>query len=74
MKRFIHKIQQEVKSAVLPIIEKKYKDCFELLDNSKNDTAIVIGFEVTKMGRTKFKRAITECTDTAIKQLRKFRK
>jgi hypothetical protein len=44
------------------------------LDNSKNDTAIVIEFQAEKMGRTKFKKAITECANEAIKQIKKFKK
>ncbi len=70
----IDKIQKEVNRAVLSIVEKKYKDYFEQLDNSKNDTAIVIGFDVDKMGRTKFKHAITECANEAISQIKKFKK
>ncbi len=70
----INKIQQEVRSAVLSIIEKKYKNYFEQMDDSKNDTAIVVRFKVDKMGRTKFKKAITECADEAIKQIKKFKK
>jgi len=70
----INKIQQEVRSAVLSIIEKKYKGYFELVSDSKNDTAIVVAFEVEQMGRKKFKHAIHECTNEAIRQLRKFKK
>jgi len=70
----IKKIQLEVFNSVSELIQKKYADFYEILPNSKDDTAIIIDFNEEKMGKKKFKKAITECTELAISKIKSYKK
>jgi hypothetical protein len=66
-------IKNAVKKALQTILENKYKDDYEILEDSK-DTAIIIDFDEQKMGKRKFAQAILECSEEAIVKLKSFRK
>jgi len=70
----IKKIQLEVFNSVSELIQKKYAGFYEILPNSKDDTAIIIDFNEEKMGKKKFKKAITECTELAISKIKSYKK
>lgn len=69
----IKKIQNEVKNAVLSLIQEKYAKLFEVLPNTKDDTAIIIDFNENEMGKKKFAKAIEECTKEAVSKLKELR-
>lgn len=66
----IKKIQTEVSHAISDFVEKNYFDFYEILENSK-DTAIIIDFNEEKMGKKKFAKAISKCTEKAISIMKK---
>jgi hypothetical protein len=70
----ISKIQEEVRKAVVLLIEKKYKGCYEILPTSKKDTAIIIDFDENKMGKRKFSKAVEECVKCSIIKIQEFSK
>jgi len=70
----IKKIQTEVFSSVSDLIQRKYSGYFEILPNSKEDTAIIIDFNEEKMGKKKFTKAITDCTELAISKIKSHKK
>ena len=70
----IKKIQTEVYNTVSELIQRKYVGLYEILPNSKDDTAIIIDFNEEKMGKKKFTRAITECTESAISKIKSHKK
>ncbi|MCF8299182.1 MAG: hypothetical protein K9J13_16660 [Saprospiraceae bacterium] len=67
-------IQTEVFSSVSELIQRKYAGYFEILPNSKEDTAIIIDFNEEKMGKKKFTKALTECTELAISKIKSHKK
>lgn len=70
----IKKIQTEVFNSVSELIQRKYVGLYEILPNSKDDTAIIIDFNEEKMGKKKFTKAISECTELAISKIKNFKK
>ncbi len=70
----IKKIQLEVFNSVSELTQRKYAGYFEILPNSKEDTAIIIDFNEEKMGKKKFTKAITECTELAISKIKSHKK
>lgn len=70
----IKKIQLEVFISVSELTQRKYAGYFEILPNSKEDTAIIIDFNEEKMGKKKFTKAITECTELAISKIKSHKK
>lgn len=70
----IKKIQTEVHTSVSELLRKKYAELYEILSEPKNDIAIIIDFFEEKMGKKKFKKAISECTELAISKIKSFRK
>jgi len=70
----IKKIQTDVFSSVSDLIQRKYSGYFEILPNSKEDTAIIIDFNEEKMGKKKFTNAISECTELAISKIKSHKK
>ncbi|OYQ43623.1 hypothetical protein CHU92_03200 [Flavobacterium cyanobacteriorum] len=70
----IKKIQLEVFNSVSELIQKKYVGFYEILPNSKDDTAIIIDFNEEKLGKKKFTKAITECTELAISKIKSYKK
>ncbi len=70
----IKKIQTEVFNSVSELIQRKYVGLYEILPNSKDDTAIIIDFNEEKMGKKKFTKAISECTELAISKIKSFKK
>ncbi|MGQ9847867.1 MAG: hypothetical protein ACUVQP_10285 [Bacteroidales bacterium] len=70
----IKKIQTVVFNSVSELLQRKYVGLFEILPNSKDDTAIIIDFNEEKMGKKKFKKAITDCTELAISKIKSFKK
>lgn len=70
----IKKIQTEVFSSISDLIQRKYTGYFEILPNSKDDTAIIIDFNEEKMGKKKFTNAICECTELAISKIKSHKK
>lgn len=70
----IKKIQTEVFSSVSDLIQRKYSGYFEILPNSKEDTAIIIDFNEEKIGKKKFTKAITDCTELAILKIKSHKK
>jgi hypothetical protein len=69
----IKKIKKEVKDSLTNRLENKFKGDFEIIDDSK-DSAIIIDFNEQKMGKKKFAKAISECTEVAVLKLKSFRK
>jgi hypothetical protein len=65
----IKKIQTDVYDSVSEFIQIKYTGCFEILPNTKEDTAIIIDFNEDKMGKKKYSKAIKECTELAISKI-----
>ena len=70
----IKKIQLEVFNSVSELTQRKYAGYCEILPNSKEDTAIIIDFNEEKMGKKKFTKAITECTELAISKIKSHKK
>jgi hypothetical protein len=70
----IKKIQTEVYNTVSELIQRKYVGLYEILPNSKDDTAIIIDFNEEKMGKKKFTKAITDCTELAISKIKSHKK
>ncbi|MBP8994207.1 MAG: hypothetical protein KBG30_10425 [Bacteroidales bacterium] len=70
----VKKIQTEVYNAVSELIQRKYVGLYEILPNSKDDTAIIIDFNEEKMGKKKFTKAITDCTELAISKIKSHKK
>ena len=70
----IKKIQLEVFNSVSELTQRKYAGYFEILPNSKEDTAIIIDFNEEKMGKKKFTKALTECTELAISKIKSHKK
>jgi len=70
----IKKIQLEVFNSVSELTQNKYAGFYEILPNSKDDTAIIIDFNEEKMGKKKFTKAITECTELAISKIKSHKK
>lgn len=70
----IKKIQTEVFNSVSELIQRKYVGLFEILPNSKENTAIIIDFNEEKMGKKKFSKAVTECSELAISILKNHKK
>jgi hypothetical protein len=70
----IKKIQLDVFNSVSDLIQKKYAGSFEILPNSKDDTAIIIDFNEEKMGKKKFTKAVTECAELAISKIKNHKK
>lgn len=67
-------IQSDVSEAVKSLIQKKYGNYFEELPVKKDDTAIIIDFDEEKMGKKKFAKAVFECSETALHNIRKHKK
>ncbi|HPD60042.1 MAG TPA: hypothetical protein PLG05_10300 [Bacteroidales bacterium] len=70
----IKKIQTEVFNSISELTQKKYAGFYEILPNSKDDTAIIIDFNEEKMGKKKFAKAIIECTELAISKIKSHKK
>ena len=70
----IKKIQADVNKEITELIGKKYKDFYEILPNSKDDSAIIIDFNEEELGKKKFAKAITECTETAVIKIISYKK
>jgi DNA-directed RNA polymerase subunit F len=70
----IKKIQLEVFNSVSELTQNKYAGFYEILPNSKDDTAIILDFNEEKMGKKKFTKAITECTELAISKIKSHKK
>jgi len=70
----IKKIQLDVFNSVSELTQNKYAGFYEILPNSKDDTAIIIDFNEEKMGKKKFTKAITECTELAISKIKSHKK
>ncbi|HPT02421.1 MAG TPA: hypothetical protein PLJ84_07460 [Bacteroidales bacterium] len=70
----IKKIQTEVFNSISDLIQRKYSGNFEILPNSKEDTAIIIDFNEEKMGKKNFTKAITDCTELAISKIKSHKK
>ena len=54
-------------------MEKKYKDCYELIENTP-DAAIIIDFDEKKMTGKIFYDAIYQCAEQAIEIIKKYKK
>ena len=65
----IKKIQRAIYDKIFELIQNRYKGMYEVLPNSKRDTAIIIDFDENKMGKKKYAKAITECTEAVIMKL-----
>lgn len=70
----IKKIQTEVFNSVSEFIQKKFFGLYEILPNTKDDTAIIIDFNEEKMGKKKFSKAVTECSELAITVMKNHKK
>ena len=70
----IKKIQLSVADAVKTLIQNKYSGYYEDVPDKKDDTAIIIDFDEQKMGKKKFAKAVSECTEVAVQKLKSFRK
>jgi len=70
-------IQAAVKDSVIDKLEKKYKDCYELIENTPANTpdvAIIIDFDEKKMTWKKYYDAIYQCAEQAIEVIKKYKK
>jgi hypothetical protein len=70
-------IQAAVKESVIDKLEKKYKDCYELIENTPANTpdaAIIIDFDEKKMTGKKYYDAIYQCAEQAIEVIKKYKK
>jgi len=68
-------IQDKIKTAVLSFIQSKMnKNFYDILPETKEDTAIIIDFDENKMGKRKFATAINGCVACALKILQENRK
>ena len=65
----IEQIQNEIRYSVKELLEKKYGDLFDILEN-KNNSAIIIDFKELEMGRKLFSKAIFECAETPTLKLK----
>jgi hypothetical protein len=64
----INKIQIEIETAVLFLIQSRYSEKFyDVLPKAKDDTAIIIDFDESVMGKRKFAAAVNDCVECAIK-------
>lgn len=70
----IKKIQDLVKIEIMTKIENKYKGFYELLDDSKKDTAVIIDFKEKELGKHKYATTIEECTECVVNFLIKLKK
>ena len=70
----IKKIQDDVFNSISDLIQNKYSGFYDILPNSKEDTAIIIDFNEEKMGKNKFLNAISECTELAIVKIKKYKR
>ena len=62
----INKIKTDVKNAVQDLIQNKYNNYYDIIENSNADTAIMIDFREQEMGKKKFAKAIAECVEKAV--------
>jgi len=69
----IKAIQAAVKESVIENLEKKYKGCYELIENTP-DAAIIIDFDEEKMKGKKYYDAIYQCAEQAIEIIKKYKK
>ncbi len=70
-------IQAAVKESVIENLEKKYKGCYELIENTPANTpdvAIIIDFDEKKMTWKKYYDAIYQCAEQAIEVIKKYKK
>jgi hypothetical protein len=70
----IKNIQTDVFNSVSDTLNRKYSGSYEILENSKEDTAIIIDFNEEKMGKKKFTKAISECTELAVSKIKSYKK
>lgn len=70
----IKKIQVDVFNSLTELIQLKYSGLYDILPNSKEDTAIIIDFNEEKMGKNKFAKAISECTELTISKIKNYKK
>ncbi len=70
----IKKIQTEVHKSVLALLKKEYNRYYEIITNVKDDTAIMIDFDETKLGKKKFAKSIEECVNQAIEIIQKYQR
>ena len=71
----IKKIQAKIETAVLSFIQNKLnKNFYDILPNSKDDTAIIIDFDENRMGKRKFAATVNGCLVCALKVLKDNRK
>ena len=68
----IKKIQTEVSNSVFELLQEKYSGYFDILPNLKDDSAIIIDFNERKMGKKKFVKAISDCTELAISIIKNY--
>lgn len=69
----IKSIQNFVKQDLVTFLKNNYDGYYELLDDSKKDTAVIIDFKEKELGKHKFAKAIEECAECAVKTLIKIR-
>lgn len=68
----IQQMKKEVRDAVIKVLEEKYNGDFELIPDSK-DSAIIIDFDETKMGKKRYSKAVAECAEMAVLTLKSHR-
>ena len=68
--------QRKVRNKVLELLEREYKDQYELLfdsttgdENRKNNIALVFDFDETSMGPKAFRKAVIQCVEDALSAL-----
>lgn len=66
----IHKIQEDVKNAVLSLVKNRYSELYEeVTPAKKEDTAVILDFNESAMGKRKFSKAVFECVECATEVL-----
>ncbi len=69
----IKSIQKSINDALTVFIQKNYSGQYEVVE-AKDDTAIIINFDETRMKQKNYRNAIIDCADLAIAVLQKHKK
>lgn len=66
----ITKIQTAISNSLTSFVQNKYTGLYDILKTVKDDTAIIIDFNEEKMGKKNFAKAIRECTELVLVELK----
>lgn len=69
----IKAIQSNIYNSISDLLKRKYSTYYDIIPVSKEDTAIIIDFDEEKLGKKKFSKAVSECTQLSISILKRFK-